>query len=181
MKSDPQLFRILKWSAGAWLLCIGAFLLFAVPLDVLHFVRWSDQTPRGPLPNEADWPELVQELHADLANAEVDVESFSVFLLRGQPGHFLSTVVCRMNSSPAAMDILTTHLDLKPTVRRESKHWAGNEVFRYTDTDWWVGVEDNTAEYFVSNNLIVGEEGDQWTVAHDISRSRIFIHYYFNF
>ena len=166
---------------------IGVCAIIAVPavlwfaFNIMWAYTWRDTTPRGPLATETEWPEPIREMHTAMAKADVDLQSFAVYLLYGQPGQTLSTVVCRMDSSSDALDVLTSHLDLKPITCDDSARWAGNEVLQYTSSDWWAPDDDDNARYYASNNLVVGDEADQYVVAHDVSRNIIFIHYYFNF
>lgn len=168
-------------------LFIGILTLITVPFvlwlafNLMWAYAWRDMTPRGPLPAAADWPEPVRQLRAALAQSDVDVESFAVYLLYGQPGNLLSTVACRMDDSAGALDLLTARLRLQQIDRDEVAGSLGREILACASSEWWPSEDDQAAEYFGSENLIAGEKDDQYVVARDRSRGLIFIHYYFNF
>ena len=162
-----------------WLVAIlvGTPLLFFFAFNILWAYSWRDTTPRGPLTNVADWPHPIQDLHASLKPH--GNSSFSLYLLYGQPGPYLSTAVCRVNVDDAAWDVIATQLDLKPIPKADGVALRSS-IVSSSDATWWPAT-DSKSEYFASARLLAGDEGDLYRVARDHDANIAYIHYDFNF
>ncbi|MBN2294239.1 MAG: hypothetical protein JXM70_17560 [Pirellulales bacterium] len=159
--------------------------IFVLVLWFAFNIMWAyacrDITPRGPLPNAVDWPEPVQQMHDTLTKAEVDIQSFAVYLIYGQPGDLFSTVVCRMDSSTSACNTLAEHLNLQPISRDLAAKYAGKKTLRFASSDWWPSKDDENVEYYASKNIFDAYRDALFIVAYDKSRNKIFIYYYNEF
>ena len=173
--SKPQVILVGLLALG------GIALALWIASEIMWARAWRDTTPRGPLNARTDWPEPVRDIQAALTDAGVNAASFEVYLLYGEPGQTLSTVVCRLDDSSAAMDSLQAQLHLKTVSRDNAFQWAGSQVLYYSATDWWPSDHEDNVEYFASERLIAGDEADLYVVARDTTTNRIFIHYNYNF
>lgn len=168
-------------NAVLWLLAIvvGAPLLFSIAFNLLWAYSWRDTTPRGPLTAVTDWPEPIQDLHASLDASGADTSSFSVYLLYGQPGQVLSTVVCRIEIDDAGWGAIAGKLDLQPIPTAEGIALYSN-IVASSDSSWWPAT-NSTSDYFASARLLAGDEGDLYYAARDSEKQIAYVHYYFNF
>ena len=167
--------------ASLWLLAI----LLAVPLflfvafNSLWDYGWRDTTPRGPLPAVSDWPEPIQDFHTALMASGADTSSFSAYLLYGQPGQLLSTVVCRVDVDDVAWNTIVTNLDLQP-IQKSDGVAMHSEIVQSSDTSWWPST-DSDSDYFASARLLAGDEADLYQAARNNDSDTAYIHYYFTF
>jgi len=147
-----------------------------------HFYAWRDTTPRGPLPTRQDWPEPIRDLHSKMTEAGISAEPFEVYLVYGQPGSTLSTVICRMPHSVEVVDFLKKSIGMLPEDGKNPRYLesVGREVAAYVPAEWWIDPQDELPA-FVSKNVIEGGEGDMYVLVADAKRNRISLHYYFNF
>lgn len=166
-------------SLGFLAILISLPLLFCVALDILWAYNWRDTTPRGPLNAVADWPDPIQNLHVTLEASGADMSSFSVYLLYGQAGQVLSTVVCRVGVNDAGWDTIATKLDLQqiPNSDGIALHSA---IVPMSDTTWWPAT-NSTSDYFASARMLAGDEADLYHAARDNQTNVAYIHYDFNF
>lgn len=141
-----------------------------------------DTTPRGPLPTRQDWPEPIRDLHSKMTDAGTTAEPFEVYLVYGQPGSTLSTVVCRMPHSTEVVEFLRETIGMLPEDGKNPRYLESveRELAARVPAEWWIDPEDE-APAFVSKNVIEGGEGDMYALVADTKRNRIFLHYYFNF
>ena len=164
-----------------WFLAVlvGLPLIFLVAFNVLWEYSCRDTTPRGPLTAVADWPEPIQDLHAALEASGADTSSFSVYLLYGQPGQVLSTVVCRVGIDDAGWDTIATKLELQsiPDSDGVALH---SGIVPPSDASWWPDTNSNS-EYFASARLLAGDEGDLYYAARNSEEHVAYVHYDFNF
>lgn len=130
-----------------------------ISVSLLRAYSWHDRTPRGPLVAQADWPEPIQELHASMSDTGADMESFSVYLLHGEPGQILSTVACRVDVDPAGWDAIRNKLDLQsiPDADGQSIY---NAIVPLSDSTWWPSRSSISVKYFASARLLAGDEAE---------------------
>ena len=167
--------------ASLWLLAIflgTPFLLF-VAFNVLYVYGWRDTTPRGPLSTTSDWPAPIQDFHSVLAASGADTSSFSVYLLYGQPGQVLSTVICRVDVDDAAWRTIAANLDLRPIPKSDGVA-LHSEVVQSSDASWWPST-DSDSDYFASARLLAGDEADLYQAARNNESGTAYIRYHFNF
>lgn len=172
--------------ANSWFAASVGLAAFAVLAIVSAPFAWyiygsRDTTPRGPLPSRQDWPEPIRDLNAKMTDAGIAVEPFEVFLVYGQPGSTLSTVICRMPDSPAVVEFLKEAIGMLPEAGKNLQYLEMVErgVAADAPDDWWIGPQDATP-IFVSKNVLEGGEGDMYVLAHAPKRNRVYFHYYFN-
>jgi len=160
-------------------LVVGLAVCAVAAFVVLCSWTWRDTTPRGPLASVSDWPEPVQDLYASLNDAGVDTETFSVYLLYGQPGETLSTVVCRVDVDDTGWRAIQRKLDLQPIPDSDGKSLR-DVIVSSADPSWWPPSTSH-AQYFASARLLAGDEADLYYAARDLDSGRAFVHYHFNF
>lgn len=171
--SDNRSIRIFAVSI-ATLIALPA-LYFAVV-----FYLWSrDTTPRGILANFNDWPEPVQQLNLKINESKQTHASFQVFLLYGQPGQILSTVICKIDYSDDTFQSVKTALNLSPVEPTDAMQVQRQVVA--TNSDGWWPADASSADYFACQNSIDGDEGPLYLAAVDRKMNKIFVYYHFNF
>ena len=147
--------------------------------SILWEYSWRDTTPHGPLMKVTDWPRPISDLYASLNDSGVDTASFSVYLLHGQPGQTLSTVVCRIDIDDDGWETIRRSIELQPiplSQCRQLRHLIASTA----GAAWWPGEKDDAA-YYASARRLAGDEGDLYYAAREKSTSRAFIHYHYNF
>ena len=171
--SDNRSIRIFAVSI-ATLIALGALSVVVV------FYLWSrDTTPRGILANFKDWPEPVQQFKLNIDKRNQTHPSFQVFLLYGQPGQILSTVICKIDYSDDTFQSVKTSLSLSPVKPTDAIQVQRQVVA--TNSDGWWPAHASSAQYFACQNSINGDEGPLYLAAVDRKMNRIFVYYYFNF
>ena len=112
----------------------------------------------------------------------VVAEPFEVFLIEGQPGSTLSTVICRLPDSNGVVDFLKDTIGLLPEGDKNPVYvnYVERQVGRSAPSGWWVDSKDQ-AQYYASKNVIEGGEGDMYLMASDEDHNRVYLYYYFNF
>ena len=164
-----------------WLLAVFLVvpLFLFVGFNSLWDYGWRDTTPCGVLSAVSDWPEPIQDFHTAQMVSGADTSSFSVYLLDGQPGQFLSTVVCRVDVDDVAWNTIVTNLYLQPIPKSDGVAMH-SEIVQFSDTSWWPGT-DSDSDYFASARLLAGDEADLYQAARNNDSDTAYIHYHFNF
>ena len=164
-----------------WLLAVFLVvpLFLFVGFNSLWDYGWRDTTPRGVLSAVSDWPEPIQDFHTAQMVSGADTSSFSVYLLDGQPGQFLSTVVCRVDVDDVAWNTIVTNLYLQPIPKSDGVAMH-SEIVQFSDTSWWPGT-DSDSDYFASARRLAGDEADLYQAARNNDSDTAYIHYHFNF
>jgi hypothetical protein len=150
-----------------------------VAIYIFLMIGWQDSTPRGPLLNRSDWPIIVREWLDEMKVAGIDTSSTEIYLIQGLPGDYTETVMLRMDDNPQAMNFLQLKLVLSPIPANRFQHMIERATYQVPDT-WWA-TSDPSVQYSASIRALSGEEADQYVVARDPKRSKIFVHYHFNF
>lgn len=160
--------------------CLLVVLAIPIACSLLIAYSWRDPTPRGPLPDSSTWPEPIRDLDAAMQRSRIDPAGFEVYLVDGQPGSDLSTVICRMPDTAQRFDFLAQKLDLMPVTPGDRWSRLNTEIHNRAPSDWW---PDSTAssQLFASRRLIDGDEGSLYFVARDSQHHRIYVRYSFNF
>ncbi|WP_442509864.1 hypothetical protein SH528x_001464 [Novipirellula sp. SH528] len=170
-----------KSNAVLWFVAFifAALLILFITFSNQWANGWRDTTPRGPLTAVTDWPEPIIELRASLNESGANTDGFSVYLLQGQPGQTLSTVVCRLPVDDATWDAIRRKLDLQliPDANGDSMR---SSIVPLSDASWWPESSPSVA-YFASARLLAGDEADLYQAAHDSGSKMAYIHYHFNF
>jgi hypothetical protein len=176
-----------RTSPTLWLYALAFYAaLFVFTFGCLPFAwylySWRDTTPRGPLPTPADWPEPIRDLHSKMTQAGVVSGPFEVYLIYGEPGSTLSTVICRMPKTAEAVEFVTATLGMKDVTDAELPYvkMSDRAAENSAPSGWWATSNAST-QVFASQQILIGGEGDLYIMAINPEEDRIFIYYEFNF